>query len=432
MRVTFEHSLLKRFSLVLALIAVVTGANHLALNRAIEDGRWLVHTHAVLEQVERVASLLKDAETSQRGYLLVGRDDYLKPYHAAIGSIGPEMDRLGMLTRDDPRQQERIVALRALSARRLDRLRGTIEVRRSGGLHTALTLVQTDRGMRLMDDIRDVVRAMKTEECALLEGRSARSVAANRTVIFLTWLGAAVCLLVLYLAYGMVRGELIRRRAVEGRLRDSEAAAHALNAELERTNALLAEQATTDGLTGLKNKRFLDEALEVHFSRAVRQREPLSVVLLDVDRFKPFNDAYGHQAGDDVLRAVAASLKGSVRDHDVVARYGGEEFLVVLPNTDRDACLAVAERLRAGIERHAWRLRPVTASFGAATLSSEMIDPSVLVEHADRALYRSKGRGRNRVTHRDDAHFEDADPAVASPEESGRLSLAPPLRLRLF
>ena len=117
MRVTFEHSLLKRFSLVLALIAAVTAANHLALNRAIEDGRRLTHTHAVLEQVERVASLLKDAETGQRGYLLVGRDDYLKPYHAAIGSIGPEMDRLGMLTRDDPRQQERIVALRALSAR---------------------------------------------------------------------------------------------------------------------------------------------------------------------------------------------------------------------------------------------------------------------------------------------------------------------------
>ena len=262
MRVTFEHSLLKRFSLVLALIAAVTTANHLALNRAIEDGRRLTHTHAVLEQVERVASLLKDAETSQRGYLLVGRDVYLAPYHAAIGSIGPEMDRLGMLTRDDPRQQERIVALRALSARRLESLRGTIEVRRSGGLHTALTLVQTDRGMRLMDDIRDVVRAIKTEEYAVLEGRSARSVAANRTVIFLTWLGAAVCLLVLYLAYGMVRGELTRRRAVEGRLRDSEAEAHALNAELERTNALLAEQATTDGLTGLKNKRFLDEALD--------------------------------------------------------------------------------------------------------------------------------------------------------------------------
>ena len=132
MRVQIEHSLLKRFSLVLALIAAVTAANHLALARAIEDGRWLAHTHAVLEQVERVASLLKDAETGQRGYLLVGRDDYLKPYHAAIGSIGMQLDRLGGLTRDNPRQQERLGTLRALSAQRLERLSETIEVRRSG------------------------------------------------------------------------------------------------------------------------------------------------------------------------------------------------------------------------------------------------------------------------------------------------------------
>ena len=283
-----------------------------------------------------------------------------------------------------------------------------------------------------MDEIREVVRAMRAEEYALLERRSARSVAANRAVIFIAWLGAAVCLLVLYLAYGMVREELARRRAVEGRLRDSEAEAHALNAELERTNALLAEQATTDGLTGLKNKRFLGEALDVHVSRAVRQREPLSVILLDVDHFKAFNDTFGHQAGDDVLRAVAATLQGSVREHDVVARYGGEEFMLVLPMTDRDACLAVAERLRAGIERHAWPLRQVAASFGVATLSAETMDPSVLVEHADRALYRSKRRGRNRVTHFDDAHCEEADPAVATREESGRLSLNPPPSLRLF
>ena len=432
MRVQFEHSLLKRFSLVLALIAAVTAANHLALDRAMEDGRRLAHTHAVLEQVERVASLLKDAETGQRGFLLVGRDDYLKPYHAAIGSIGVEMDRLGGLTKDDPRQQERLDTLRALSVERLDCMRRTIEARRSGGLDDALALVETDRGMRLMDGIRDVVRAMKAEEYALLEGRSARSVAANRAVIFLAWLGAAVCLLVLSLAYGMMREELTRRREVEGRLRDSEAEAHVLNAELERTNALLAEQATTDGLTGLKNKRFLGEALDNHVSRAVRQREPLSVILLDVDHFKAFNDAYGHQAGDDVLRAVAATLRGSVRDHDVVARYGGEEFLLVLPKSDRDAGLAVAERLRAGIERHAWKLRPVTASFGVATLSAETTDSSVLVEHADRALYRSKRRGRNRVTHFEDAPGKDADPAVASGEESGHPSLTPPPRLRLF
>ena len=169
--------------------------------------------------------------------------------------------------------------------------------------------------------------------------------------------------------------------------------------ELERKNARLSELATSDALTGVSNRRRFDEALEEHVSFSLRHGLPLSLVLLDVDRFKLYNDAFGHPAGDDLLRDLARVVKTAARDQDVVARYGGEEFAVVMPLTAAAAALAVAGRLRDVIAGTPWPLRQVTASFGVATLRDLVASPSELVEQADAALYRSKRRGRNTVTH---------------------------------
>ena len=172
----------------------------------------------------------------------------------------------------------------------------------------------------------------------------------------------------------------------------------AVHDQLARQNALLAELASTDELTGVKNRRRFREDLDMLFGQAQRQRVPLSLILLDIDEFKPYNDAFGHPAGDRVLQQIGATLCSSVRGHDVVARYGGEEFVVLLPATGADEALHVAERLRTAIADHAWPHRPVTASFGVATSGPETPDPAALVNRADRALYLSKEAGRNRTT----------------------------------
>jgi diguanylate cyclase (GGDEF)-like protein len=168
--------------------------------------------------------------------------------------------------------------------------------------------------------------------------------------------------------------------------------------QLALKNAQLLELATIDELTGVKNRRRFREDLELLFAQADRQGSPLSVLMLDIDRFKQFNDTFGHPAGDEVLRQVGLILRKSVRAHDVVARYGGEEFVVLMPATQASEAIDVAERLRSAIACQPWPLRKVTASLGMATTSRGIPNPAALVDQADQALYQSKQAGRNRVT----------------------------------
>ena len=172
----------------------------------------------------------------------------------------------------------------------------------------------------------------------------------------------------------------------------------AVQDELERQNRLLADLAHLDELTGIPNRRRFRELLEIDFNVATESGLPLSLVMIDVDRFKSYNDSFGHPAGDELLRQVAATLADSVRSVGSVARYGGEEFAILLPDTACRAAIDFAERLRVRIEATDWPLRPITASFGVATTGPGIYRPDLLVGQADRALYRSKHWGRNKVT----------------------------------
>lgn len=167
--------------------------------------------------------------------------------------------------------------------------------------------------------------------------------------------------------------------------------------QLKQLNQQLQNLAITDGLTGLHNHRAFQDYLEEQFQTAMHKKQPLSLILMDVDHFKQYNDTYGHQAGDEVLRRVAQILKQSVRDGDFVARYGGEEFAVVLPHTDTENAVQVAERLREAIASAEWTLRPITGSFGVASIRPDMETRREIIESADQALYEAKRGGRNRV-----------------------------------
>lgn len=181
---------------------------------------------------------------------------------------------------------------------------------------------------------------------------------------------------------------------------------------LEEANQTLERLATTDGLTGLRNHRTFQEYLEREFASSVRYERPLSIALLDVDRFKLINDDFGHQVGDETLKQIARILETAARDADFVARYGGEEFVVVMPETGRDAALVAAERFRAIIEAAEWKGRPVTASFGVATLTPLVRHRAALIEQSDQALYAAKRAGRNRSVHYDSLPVVDSTQAA--------------------
>jgi diguanylate cyclase (GGDEF)-like protein len=179
----------------------------------------------------------------------------------------------------------------------------------------------------------------------------------------------------------------------------------AINQQLEEANQRLQRLSSIDGLTGIANRRQLDEALQTEWRRAFRHDSPISVVMFDLDEFKRFNDAYGHQAGDECLRQVAAALRdGLRRAGDLVARYGGEEFAAVLPESDLRGALQFAEATRVGVESlaiahgHSQVAPVVTLSAGVASTRPRLGGtPSELIAQADQALYRAKRGGKNRV-----------------------------------
>ncbi|MDI9244703.1 diguanylate cyclase [Marinobacter sp. CHS3-4] len=176
-------------------------------------------------------------------------------------------------------------------------------------------------------------------------------------------------------------------------------------AELEALNEELQRLADRDGLTGVANRRSGDAYLHDTWLRQRRQQQPLSVIMLDVDHFKAYNDSYGHQKGDDCLTRIAETLKSQMqRSADMVARYGGEEFMLILPNTDKEGAIRVAENVRLAIEsagiEHGFSDTSdrVTASVGGATMiPDDQNSVEELVSAADQAMYKAKRSGRNRV-----------------------------------
>jgi diguanylate cyclase (GGDEF)-like protein len=185
------------------------------------------------------------------------------------------------------------------------------------------------------------------------------------------------------------------------RLREGRQKLDETNEELRQTNAQLENLSRTDPLTGLFNRRHLMATLDDEVRRSGRSNRAFSILMIDVDHFKTYNDAFGHQAGDEALRKVAAVLRATLRDVDCPARYGGEEFLALLPETEVFQAVEVAERIRGVLAEEQLTGRSVTVSIGVAEFPEHGGSLESLIASADAALYRAKRQGRDRVMRAD-------------------------------
>ena len=205
---------------------------------------------------------------------------------------------------------------------------------------------------------------------------------------------ANIRLSILNLDYEQMNKELV----------EAKASLEILMKELQEKNATLKTLADMDGLTGVYNNRFFQNALDRELSRSTRNKAYLSIILIDIDHFKKFNDTYGHLVGDFVLTEFSSVLGGNLREYDTLARYGGEEFVVILPETGLEDGLIVAEKLRAAVDaavlRDASKEYRVTASFGVSCfnpLAEQPYKKTELIKLADEGLYEAKDNGRNQV-----------------------------------
>lgn len=210
--------------------------------------------------------------------------------------------------------------------------------------------------------------------------------------------------LIYFLAFGMLASFILEREHRQSKEKEE------LISELQvayqqlcHYNAKVEEMAKKDPLTNLFNYRYFNERLEHEIEWAVNYHKPLSIVMIDIDHFKVFNDTYGHPAGDKALQTAASVFMEKVRDRDLVARYGGEEFLILLPDTDITEAVQCAERIRNAISATKIRVDKektdvyITISSGVASLSKNSPSAPELIRNADKALYQAKAGGRNKV-----------------------------------
>jgi diguanylate cyclase (GGDEF)-like protein len=269
-----------------------------------------------------------------------------------------------------------------------DRLEPTTPVAGDSPLREALETAEPRsclavRLARTYESQADVPQLMECEIC----GASAQDV-------------TCVPLLVGGEVIGSVLAEHDGRLPETDRARVEESVSRAAPVLANLRNLAIAEaRAATDALTGLPNRRAVQDTLKRMLAQAGRTLTPLSAILLDLDHFKQINDTYGHEEGDVVLAAVGVALSDTLRASDFVGRNGGEEFVALLPDTDSAGAIDAAEKLRAAVAAvtPARLDRKVTASFGVATYPADATDPETLLRLADRALYAAKARGRDRV-----------------------------------
>jgi|GEM_PF-5084298 len=429
-RYTLRGGLGRRLLAQLLVSGLVYGVTALAVGYSVHA--TLVQTvaqvrrlHSVSVNLAGVELAMAQEESGQRGYDLTGVQSFLAPFTGGVALYATDAAHLRAAV-SPPLAGLVDEALAAASAWTAAYGLPQIHLREEGrrvslaGLTAGKALQTTFQS--LADRAQDKAAVMQQADLNAITSTVQLAIGVGLAA---TLLEVAVILILLQRRFGYII-EVIRtlRQAVarygEGDMRDTPAPDAApdddelaalirgvgeMRVGLARTLDAAHTLSSVDGLTGIANRRSLDEALPAMVEAARRGGGALSVAMVDVDHFKAYNDRFGHHAGDAALQATARVLQDVSRRGDVVARYGGEEFTVVWPGADANDAWSLGERMRHEV---AMRLGPtVTISVGVATLHGG-VDGPALVEEADRALYRAKRNGRNRVAA---AGITDAGPA---------------------
>jgi diguanylate cyclase (GGDEF)-like protein len=364
--------------MVLITNAAITYRNGVLL---VEQSRNASRTLDSSRLVVELQGRLVDAETSQRGFIITGNAEYLETYSEALTTLTPTFIELYESRADEPLWVQKLDALQSLVFLKFRELQTSIELRRHSGFAAAQKLTMTNEGKRTMDRIRKLIGEFRSDEArafSVQENRVQDTVTTARVSFWAATLaGLGLLIYVLYTLWLYL-------------------------IEVRKTERTLRRQALRDPLTGLLNRRFFDAGLEKEILRSRRSGNPVSLLILDIDHFKNFNDEYGHEAGDAVLRSIGQLLQTQVRGSDVACRFGGEEFVILMPNAPLESAKArgkqILEAIRGQEIPHQGRLLPsVTASLGVAEFPIHARDTEGILDAADNALYMAKRSGRDRM-----------------------------------
>ncbi len=341
-------------------------------------------SYSRLSALRQVLSLLREAESGTRAYVITGREEYLPSYANIPNELTVRLTELRRLTRDDPQQTTYTRVLESIAREQLDQLKSTAAARRETGFEAAAHQVDSERGRRLMVALRTVAAVMEEADINMLSARITQFNMQRLRSLIALWTLTGIAFFGTSAAAWQLRRDIRR---------------------LRRQEHVLEFEATHDPLTGLQNRRRFETELRQALAPTASGPAPFALVVADLDHFKAVNDTLGHQAGDQVLQVVAARMRDGFRDVDTLARVGGEEFAALLRGLDAAGACQAAERVRENIAdapinltgAHKGRMVRITISIGVAAFPDDGTSESALFQAADRALYEAKNAGRNRV-----------------------------------
>ncbi len=346
------------------------------------------HSRMEVDALQSYLTTIEDAESGQRGFLLTGNEEYLAPYNAAKEAITGRLNRLADLTKQDGDSARSMQQLKALTAAKFNELGLTIQKRRESGLEAALAVVNTNEGNYETAAIRKVAAEIDRK----VRGRQDSSEDNYNASVFrteLSFTAALVSQMILLLILSLsVQRDLTYRARAQVELEEHK---RRLVVALDNEKSL----SRSDYLTGLANRRAFEELFEMECKRSRRYNRPITLVYLDLDDFKKVNDGRGHQTGDEVLLAVATTLRSSLRSTDCVARIGGDEFAILLPETDEEGARIIMNKLNAVLQTLLTPTNwPIGFSFGVVTFPAPLESLETMLERADKLMYEAKHSGK--------------------------------------